>query len=160
SGTLANEAVAATLAADRRGGRGLLLGNGGFGQRVGRPAPRFGFEPRIFSWAWGQPWNPGGGGAALRGETGGRGGWGGHRESSTGVLNDLPGLAGVARARGVRVCVDCISSLGAVPLDLREVYLATGATGKSLGSYAGLAIVFTGAAELAGVDLNRVPSYF
>ena len=30
--------------------------------------------------------------------------------------------------------------LGAVPLDLRHVYLASGATGKSLGSYAGAAI--------------------
>ena len=85
--------------------------------------------------------------------------WGVHQESSTGVLNDLPGLVQVARNHGIRVCVDCISSLGAVPLDLRDVYLATGATGKSLGSYAGLGIVFAHAPDLASLDTSRVPSY-
>jgi aspartate aminotransferase-like enzyme len=85
--------------------------------------------------------------------------WGVHLESSTGVLNDLPGLVRLARARGQRVCVDCVSSLGAVPLDLSEVYLATGTSGKSLGSYAGVAIVFADAAALAGRDWSRVPSY-
>jgi aspartate aminotransferase-like enzyme len=65
----------------------------------------------------------------------------------------------VAQSRDARVCLDCISSLGAVPLDLRGVYLATGATGKSLGSYAGLAIVFADSSELAALDMSRVPSY-
>jgi len=40
-----------------------------------------------------------------------------------------------------------------------EVYLATGATGKSLGALAGLAIVFADAASLAQLDTSRVPSY-
>ena len=65
--------------------------------------------------------------------------WGVHQESSTGVLNDLPGLVEVARRRQARVCMDCISSLGAVPIDLSGVYLASGASGKSLGAYAGVA---------------------
>jgi aspartate aminotransferase-like enzyme len=86
--------------------------------------------------------------------------WGVHQESSTGVLNDLPGLVQAAQARGIRVCVDCVSSLGAAAIDLHGVYLASGATGKSLGSYAGLAIVFANSAELASVDMSRVPSYF
>ncbi len=38
--------------------------------------------------------------------------------------------------------MDCISSIGAVPIDLDGVYLATGASGKALGSYAGLGMVF------------------
>jgi len=38
--------------------------------------------------------------------------------------------------------------------------LATGATGKSLGSYAGIAIVFADSAQLAGLNMHQVPSYF
>jgi aspartate aminotransferase-like enzyme len=97
---------------------------------------------------------------ALRDEPEGSWIWGVHQESSTGVLNDLPTLVRVARRRGIRVCVDCVSSLGATALDLREVYLASGATGKSLGAYAGLAIVFANVAEMSTVEISRVPSYF
>jgi aspartate aminotransferase-like enzyme len=159
SGTLANEAVAAMLAADPGQGRGLLLVNGEFGQRLARQATRFGLNPRLLTWPWGQPWDLDEVAGALADEPAGSWVWGVHQESSTGVLNDLPGLVRLARSRGIRVCLDCISSLGAVPLDLREVFLATGATGKSLGSYAGLGIVFASGQDLAHLDTSRVPSY-
>jgi aspartate aminotransferase-like enzyme/predicted N-acetyltransferase YhbS len=159
SGTLANETVAATLAADPQGGHGVLLVNGEFGQRLARQATRFGLRPRLLTWRWGQPWNLDEVAAALSDEPPGSWVWGVHLESSTGVLNDLPGLVQLARSRGIRVCADCISSFGAVPLDLRDVFLATGASGKSLGAYAGVAIVFADAPPLAGLDMSRVPSY-
>jgi aspartate aminotransferase-like enzyme len=159
SGTLANEVVAATLAAEPRL-HGLLLVNGEFGQRLANQAARFGLSFETLTWQWGEPWDL----AAVerRLETDGRRIdwlWGVHQGSSTGVLNDLPGLVEVARRAGCRVCVDCISSLGAVPLDLREVYLATGATGKCLGSYAGAALVFTDLSQLEHLDTGRTPSY-
>lgn len=160
SGTLGNEVVAATLAASPNPGHGILLVNGEFGQRLVKQAARFGLEPRVLSWPWGQPWNLDEIAAALVDEPEGSWIWGVHQESSTGVLNDLPGLVRAAQRQGVRVCVDCISSLGAVPIDLSEVYLATGATGKSLGSYAGVAIVFAQENLLENVDSDRVPSYF
>jgi aspartate aminotransferase-like enzyme/predicted N-acetyltransferase YhbS len=159
SGTLANETVAATLAADPRAGRGVLLVNGEFGQRLARQATRFGLQPRLLTWRWGQPWNLDEVAAALADEPPGSWVWGVHLESSTGVLNDLPGLVRLAGPRGIRVCADCISSVGAVPLDLRAVYLATAASGKSLGAYAGVAIVFADTAALANLDMSRVPSY-
>lgn len=159
SGTLGNEVTAAMLAADRRPGRGVLLVNGEFGQRLAQQATRFGLQPRILEWAWGQPWDLDDIDRALAAEPADSWVWGVHQESSTGVLNDLPGLVRVARNRSQRVCVDCISSLGAVPIDLSQVYLASGATGKSLGSYAGLAILFADAEALKHVDLTRVPSY-
>jgi aspartate aminotransferase-like enzyme len=160
SGTLANEAIAATLAADPRAGRGILLSNGEFGQRLARQATRFGLQPRLLSWTWGEPWDLDQVEAALAQEPPGSWIWGVHQESSTGVLNDLAGLVQLARARDIRVCMDCISSLGAVPLDLRGVYLATGATGKSLGAYAGAALIFADTKSLARIDRSRVPSYF
>ncbi|MBY0528334.1 MAG: aminotransferase class V-fold PLP-dependent enzyme [Gemmataceae bacterium] len=163
SGTLANEAIAATLGAevhDEGGKRGIILVNGEFGQRLARQASRFGLNPRVLTWPWGSPWNLDEVDAALAEEPDGSWIWGVHLESSTGVLNDLAGLVRRARAHGVRVCVDCISSLGAVPIDLSGVYLASGATGKSLGSYAGISIVFANGRALPRLDLGRLPSYF
>ncbi|HEV3204864.1 MAG TPA: aminotransferase class V-fold PLP-dependent enzyme [Gemmataceae bacterium] len=159
SGTLGNEALAATLAADINAGRGIMLVNGEFGERLARQATRFSLNFKIMTWPWGQPWNLDEVAQVIDQGPDYRWVWGVHLESSTGVLNDLPGLVRLAKARGVRVCMDCISSLGAVPLNLRDVFLATGATGKSLGSYAGLAIVFAKASTLAGLEMNRVPSY-
>jgi aspartate aminotransferase-like enzyme len=160
SGTLANEAVAATLAAGPQPGPGLLLVNGEFGQRLARQAKRFGLEPRELNWDWGEPWELDQVDAALADEPAGSWVWGVHQESSTGVLNDLQGLVNLARARDIRVCLDCVSSLGAVPLDLSGVYLATGATGKSLGAFAGAALIFADPAALGSIDRSRVPSYF
>jgi aspartate aminotransferase-like enzyme len=160
SGTLGNEAVAATLAATPGEGRGVLLSNGEFGERLARQAVRFGLQPRTLRWDWGKAWDLDEVSDALAKEPAGSWVWGVHQESSTGALNDLPGLVRVAHRWGVRVCVDCISSLGAVPLDLSGVYLATGASGKSLGAYAGAAILFADAESLARLDRGRVPSYF
>ncbi|MGE3805028.1 MAG: aminotransferase class V-fold PLP-dependent enzyme [Gemmataceae bacterium] len=159
SGTLANEAIAATLAAGQHAGRGLLLVNGEFGERLARQAVRFGLQPAILRWTWGQPWDLEAIDAALAAQGKGTWVWGVHQESSTGVLNDLPGLVEVAARHHARVCMDCISSLGAVPIDLSGVYLASGASGKSLGAYAGTAMIFADARALAELDLGRVPSY-
>jgi aspartate aminotransferase-like enzyme len=160
SGTLANEAVAATLAGIPSEGRGVMLVNGEFGQRLARQALRFGLAPRVLTWPWGRPWDLDEVDAALAQEPAGSWVWGVHLESSTGVLNNLPGLVEVARRHGVRACVDCISSLGAVPIDLRGVFLATGSTGKSLGAYAGGALIFADETAPGRLERQRVPSYF
>ncbi|MEX2219268.1 MAG: aminotransferase class V-fold PLP-dependent enzyme [Phycisphaerales bacterium] len=142
SGTLGNDAIAAALAADPATGPGLILVNGEFGERLTRQAARAGLAFQTLAWDWGKPWDL----DAVAGKLG-KGKkvdwvWGVHLESSTGVLNDLPGLVRLARRNGSRVCLDCVSSLGAVPFDLTGVYLASSASGKSLGSYAGLSILF------------------
>jgi aspartate aminotransferase-like enzyme len=160
SGTLGNEAVAALLAADRECDEGVLLVNGEFGQRLAKQALRFGLRPRVLAWPWGQPWDLDEVEDVLRDAPEGCWVWGVHQESSTGVLNDLPGLVRLGRTYGARVCLDCISSLGAVPIDLEGVYLATGASGKSLGAFAGASMVFAEAGALSRVDVERVPSYF
>jgi aspartate aminotransferase-like enzyme len=159
SGTLANEAVAATLAAAPHAADGLLLVNGEFGHRLRHQARRFGLRPQVLTWQWGQPWDLDAVAAELDELPPGGWVWGVHHETSTGVLNDLPGLIRMATARGIRVVVDCVSSLGAVPVDLSQVYLAAGASGKALGSYAGLALIFADEAALASVDTSRVPTY-
>ncbi len=160
SGTLANETVACALTSIHWKGRGLMLVNGEFGERLLRQAGRFGLHPRVLRWSWGEPWNLDEVDAALAEEPAESWVWGVHQESSTGVLNDLPGLVRIARRHGVQTCVDCISSLGAVPINLQDVFLATGSSGKSLGSIAGAALVFADPRVLDLIDRTRVPSYF
>jgi aspartate aminotransferase-like enzyme len=159
SGTLANDVVAATLAADRGSGTGLILVNGEFGARLARQALRFGLRFRTLRQPWGRPWDLAPVAQALAEVRSLGWVWGVHLESSAGVLNDLAGLRDLAARAGVRVCIDGVSSLGAVPLDLRGVYLATGSSGKALGAYAGLGIVFAAPEACASGQRRRVPTY-
>ena len=85
--------------------------------------------------------------------------WAVHHETSTGVLNDLPALIALAKRYGIRVCLDTVSSLATVPVDLTGVYLASGASGKAVGSYAGIAFVFADPNELSHLDVETIPSY-
>lgn len=139
SGTLANDAVAAQLSLSRE--RGLILANGEFGERLAEQAGRFGLEHRVLESGWGQPLPYE---QARRALAAGRFRWiwAVHCETSTGVLNDLGALKTLARDSGARLCVDCISTLGAVPFSLDGVDLATGVSGKGLASYPGLSFVF------------------
>lgn len=158
SGTLANEVIAATLSA-MSPSRGLILDNGEFGRRLVGQAERFGLQPRVLTWPWGSPWDLDKVAAVLDDLPPRSWVWGVHHESSTGMLNDLPGLVRLAQPHGVRVCVDAVSSLGGQPLDLSEVFLASGTSGKALGAPSGIAIVFANRAEIEQRDSSRVPIY-
>lgn len=157
SGTVANDVIAATLAATGTH-RGLILNNGEFGKRLVGQAARFGLRPQVLTWNWGQPWDPEMIATALDDLPSGGWVWGVHHETSTGMLNDLPGLMELARQRDVRVCIDAISSLGAEPLDLRDIFLASSTSGKALGSCSGIAMVFANPAEIVQLDYGRVPT--
>jgi aspartate aminotransferase-like enzyme len=149
SGTLANEVVASCLE-----GPGVVLVNGEFGARLARQAQRWELPVKVLNWPWGAPWDLE---ELSRSLDGARWVWGVHLETSTGLLNDIPALVEIAEAHDVRVCLDCISSLGAVPIDLRKVWLATGVSGKALGSFAGVSIVF--AAAPPELKQKMVPTY-
>ncbi len=165
SGTLANDIVGATLAADRSIRRGLILVNGEFGRRLVRQARRWGLLFNVIERPWGEPWSL----DAIDAIESARSEnpdvnwvWAVHLETSTGMLNDLSALLARARRCGLRVCLDCVSSLGATPLDLSDpcIHLASATSGKSLGGKAGAAMVFTKAGMLDGVDPMRVPTYY
>lgn len=68
--------------------------------------------------------------------------WFVHHETSTGMLNDLEKLIRVSKQYGIKLCVDCISSIGAISFSLEEVYFASGVSGKAIGAYTGLSFVF------------------
>lgn len=140
SGTLANDMVGGQL--HLLGTPGVVLANGEFGERLADHAARWNLPHRVVRASWGA--------IVDRSEVEtaaaecGPGGWlwAVHCETSTGVLNDLPMLRDVCGARGLRLALDCVSSLGCVPLDLAGVHLASATSGKGLGSFAGLAVVF------------------
>ncbi len=140
SGTLANDVVAAQLSRERRSG--LVLSNGEFGERLVDHARRWGLVFDALEHPWGAPLDL----AAVRHQlerAPARGWlWCTHCETSTGLLNDLDRLKSLCAEFGVKLCVDCISSIGTVPVDLRGVWLASCASGKGLRSYPGLSMVF------------------
>ena len=136
-----------------------MLVNGEFGRRIAKQAHRHNMNPVVLEWVWGEPWDLAEIAEVMDDMPVGSWVWGVHQESSTGMMNDLPGLVELAGRRGIRVCADCVSSLGAVPVDLSRVYLATGTTGKALSSYAGIGLVFADPDTLTHLSTDRVPSY-
>jgi aspartate aminotransferase-like enzyme len=140
SGTLANEAVAAQLSL--LPGRGVILVNGEFGSRLASQARRWRLPFRELAAGWGEPLPLCELRRTLDTDPEIRWIWAVHCETSTGVLNDLEGLTAIAQDHGAALCLDAISSLGNVPVDLSRVHLATGVSGKGLASFPGLALVF------------------
>lgn len=140
SGTLANDIIAMQLRSIP--GTGLILSNGEFGERLIHQASRCSLtfhsyrikpgeefdlhelytkiqEFNEISWIWMV-----------------------HSETSTGVLNDLQRILNLGKDLNIKVCADCMSSIGNVPLDLKDVYLASASSNKGLGSLPGIALVF------------------
>lgn len=138
SGTLANDAVAAQLSLCDQ--RGLILSNGEFGERLADHARRFGLRFATVEAPWGRPIDLDLVERALQERPSWM--WFVHLETSSGVVNDATALQAMCAGRGVDVCVDAISALGNVPVDLRGVRLATGVSGKGLGAFPGIALVF------------------
>ena len=143
TGTLANDAVAMALRA--RPGRGLVLANGEFGDRLIEQARCAGLEFDELRLPWGEPFPE-----SQVAEAAARGGaswlWAVHCETSTGVLNDLDALRRSAERARAALCLDCVSSIGAVPVRLEGVWLASASSAKGLGAYPGLAAVLVNGA--------------
>jgi aspartate aminotransferase-like enzyme/GNAT superfamily N-acetyltransferase len=140
SGTLANDVIAAQLSLDA--GSGLVVSSGEFGERLVDHATRFKLDFSVLRLPWGASLDRATLAAALDARRGIVWLWAAHCETSTGVLHELPMLTDVCASRGVRLCLDCVSSIGTVPVDLRGVHFASGVSGKGLRALPGLSIVF------------------
>ncbi len=140
SGTLANDAVAAQLSL--LSAPGLILANGEFGERLIDHGRRFRLSFDKYAIEWGEAFEPDELVAALVRNPQARWLWAVHCETSTGLLNDLAMLKQVCAARNLRLVMDCVSSIGGLPVDLEGVFLASSASGKALGAFPGLSMVF------------------
>jgi len=140
SGTLANDVVGGQIAV--AGGSGVVVVDGEFGRRLTDHAQRWGLEFDAFERPWGDSWRL----AELEAFVDARPGtawlWATLCETSTGALHDLSALRALCAERGVRLYLDAVSAVGAVPVDLGGVEMATAVSGKALGSYPGVAVVF------------------
>jgi aspartate aminotransferase-like enzyme len=140
TGTLANDVVCAQLSL--LPGSGVVLSNGEFGERLIDHARRFGLDFEPVRVPWGESFNLAAVAEVVRSRPSTQWLWAVHGETSTGVLNDLPGLKAIAAEHGIKLAVDCISTIGTLPVDLTGIYLASGVSGKGLASFPGLSFVF------------------
>ncbi len=153
SGTLANDAVAAQL--KNIEGSGLILSNGEFGARLIDHAWRWGLRFVGEQQAWGQAfdWSHVRKMAQRCQPTWI---WAVLTETSTGVANPLPELSRLSEHVGAHLCLDAVSAIGTMPVDLKGVRFATAVSGKGLAAFPGLAAVFHDG-HLA--DSRRIPRY-
>lgn len=154
TGTMANDLIAGQLT--RVGGKGLILSNGEFGERLANQAMRWKLEFMHIQKAWNEPFTVNEVEELLKQHPDIRWLWTVHCETSTGYLYPLEELKSLCEKQEVRMCLDACSSLGTVPLDLSSVYMASAVSGKGLGSYPGLAMVFHN--DTVSPDAN-LPAY-
>jgi len=140
SGSLANDTVAAQLSLQEK--PGLVLSNGEFGERLVDHARRFGLTFDTLQFPWGEPIDMGAVQQFMTRSPALGWLWFAHGETSTGMLNPLSPLQALCGKRKIKLCADCISSVGMGPVNLAGVYLASAASGKGLASYPGLSMVF------------------
>ncbi len=138
-GTLANDVIAGQLR--QLGQPGLILVSGEFGRRLADHATRAGLAFSTITLAEGTGLGPEATTSLLAAHPDAGWLWLTHCETSTGVLHPLAEIAEVCAPHGVRLCVDVVSSLGVVPVDLHGVWLASGSSGKGLAAYPGVALV-------------------
>ena len=140
SGTLANDAIAAQLSMEEK--PGLILVNGEFGERLADHARRMGLNFDVLEQPWGKPFDLVVIARKLKRKARSGWLWAAHCETSTGMLNDLDALKALCAEHEVKLCLDCISSVATIPVNLEGIYLASCASGKGLRSFPGLGMVF------------------
>lgn len=140
SGSLANDVVGGQLSLAK--GRGLVLSNGEFGSRLIDQARRFQLDFEALEFPWGSAFDPGAVRKALERPPAPSWLWCVHCETSTGVLNDVDAFKALCAEFQIKLCLDCISSIGTMPVDLAGVFFASCSSGKGLRGYPGLSMVF------------------
>ena len=155
SGTLANDVIAAQLSL--LAAPGIILNNGEFGSRLVDHARRFGLSFHALEIDWGGVFDRERVRQTLDRDRDARWLWAVACETSTGILNDVDWLKELCAGRGVKLCLDCISAIGTAPVDLQGVSLASCVSGKGLGAFPGLSMVFYHDAIAPRPD--KVPRY-
>jgi aspartate aminotransferase-like enzyme len=133
------------------------LSNGEFGNRLIDQARRWRLDFEKIEFEWGQPFDLRAVRKALEQTPAPGWLWCAHCETSTGVLNDLSTLKALCDEFQVKLCLDCISSIGTIPVDLSGIFLASCSSGKGLRAYPGISMVFHNHAVTPQPD--RLPRY-
>jgi len=153
SGTLGNEVMIQQAKLNNR--KGIILINGEFGRRLAEQATLANAEYIKSSIEWGDEFDINEVEQLIITENIG---WimFCHNETSAGLLNPLAQLGEISKKHRLKAYVDCMSSVGTMPIDLSNITMATASSGKGQGSVAGIALVFSN--ELA-LPTNTIPRY-
>src|SRR5262245_1511793 len=160
SGTGGMESAISNLT--RPGDRVVVVSAGHFGERWIDMARNFGCEIDAVAYEWGESPSPEDLASRLEELGGAKVVLTTHSETSTGVVADVQGLAGVAKDAGALVVVDAVSSLGAVPLETDAWGLDAVISGsqKALMTPPGLATVSISADAWEAVEHGGASRYY
>lgn len=138
TGSAGMEAMVANLV--EPGDPVLVLNNGYFCARIIDMAERYGAEVRTIERSWGEAFKPEEVEEALN-EHPARLVFMVHAETSTGVMQPLENMAEIVHAANALLCIDCVTSLGGIPVKIDEwdVDAAFSGTQKALSCPPGLA---------------------
>jgi len=145
-------------------GDSILIGvNGYFGERLCDMAGRYGAEVQRLERPWGEVFDPEEIEAALRRKPAKVVALV-HAETSTGALQPLAGMGEVIHRHGGLFLIDCVTSLGGVPveIDVHEVDVAYSGTQKCLSCPPGLGPLSVGprAREAIRARKTRVANWY
>lgn len=140
SGTLANDVMLQEIKC--MGGKGLILSNGEFGDRLIMQSHRNKLDFLTYTLEWGKPFNLEEIEKLLI-EHSLKWLVCCHCETSTGMVIDVKKVTSMAASHHCLCFIDCMSTVGTMPLDLSGVAMATASSGKGLASIPGLAIVMS-----------------
>lgn len=140
SGTLANETMLQEIKCIR--GNGLILSNGEFGNRLIEQASRNNLDFMTYQLEWGKIFDLEEIKKMISHHSAK---WllFCHCETSTGVINGIKEITDIANKKNCLCFLDCMSTVGTMPLDLSKVAMATASSGKGLASIPGLAVIFS-----------------
>ncbi len=155
SATLANEVMLSHLNALNE--KGLILSNGEFGYRIIHQAKcqKISFEE--YKVELGEEFDICTVEQLLTNEPDIKWVFAVHCETSSGVLNDISKIVSICSRLNIKVLLDCISTFGIIPLNLEKVYMASASSGKAIGSFSGLSMIFFN--ELVRIPEDSIPCY-
>ncbi|MGH2399104.1 MAG: pyridoxal-phosphate-dependent aminotransferase family protein, partial [bacterium] len=144
------------------GDRVLALSCGRFGERLAAVARSFGADVILVEAPWGRGIDPQQVTEALRLHAGVKAVLVTHNETSTGVTNDLRGIAQAVRGSGALLLVDAVSSLGAIELQADAWGLDVVVTGsqKALMGPPGAVFINVSPRAWEAVKTARMPKHY
>ena len=146
------------------GDKAIICINGVFGERMADVATRFGADVIRVEAPWGQPIDPSDIEEALKSNPGVTLVGIVHAETSTGVLQPMEDIGAICREYGTLLLLDCVTSLGGVPVEIDEwgVEIAYSGTQKCLSCPPGVAPITFGERALGKVRerKNKVTSWY
>lgn len=152
SGTAAVEATLGSVVP--RDGMVVVLDNGDYGARMAQICAALGIDHAVVSPGWGEPFDLQAVEAVLAAAAGRATHLAFvHHETATGMLNPLAELAALAARFGLRVIVDAMSSLGAVPIHQgrQGVDFLISSANKCIQGMPGLSFVIASRAALSAL---------